>query len=192
MPTGVIGELYLGGAQLADGYIGRHDLTAERFIADPYNTDGSRLYRTGDLVKWNNTGQLEYLGRADDQVKIRGYRIEVDEIRTIIEDHHQVSSAAVIAADHPAGGKYLAAYYTTDTDGQGTSAPTSMDETLRSFTADRLPNTWSPPCSSASIRSRRLRMGNSTVGLPAPDLEHSAPGPGTRVRHRETPRGRIP
>lgn len=171
VPTGVIGELYLGGAQLADGYIGRHDLTAERFIADPYNTDGSRLYRTGDLVKWNNTGQLEYLGRADDQVKIRGYRIEVDEIRTIIEDHHQVSSAAVIAADHPAGGKYLAAYYTTDTDGQGTSAPTSMDETLRSFTADRLPEYMVPtvfiridsfPTTPNGKLDRRA--------LPAPDL----------------------
>ncbi|TGD36129.1 amino acid adenylation domain-containing protein, partial [Brevibacterium aurantiacum] len=175
VPTGVVGELYLGGIQLADGYVGRHGLTAERFIADPDTHDGSRLYRTGDLVKWNNTGQLEYLGRADDQVKIRGYRIEVDEIRSVIEDHEDVSSAAVIAADHPAGGKYLAAYYTTtdhaDSDGQGTSVSTGLDEALRSFAADRLPEYMVPtvfiridsfPTTPNGKLDRRA--------LPAPDL----------------------
>ncbi|MDF0531163.1 amino acid adenylation domain-containing protein [Tsukamurella sp. 8F] len=110
LPEGAVGELYLGGTQLADGYLGRTGLTAERFIADPEGTGGQRLYRTGDLVRWNHDGQLEYLGRTDDQVKIRGFRIELDEVRAVTERHEWVSAAAVIAADHPADGKLLAAY----------------------------------------------------------------------------------
>ncbi|MCD0453057.1 amino acid adenylation domain-containing protein, partial [Actinocorallia sp. API 0066] len=128
---GVAGELYLGGVQLADGYVGRPGLTAERFIADD---SGQRLYRTGDLVTWNNRGQLEFLGRVDDQVKIRGFRIELDEIRNVLETHNDVSAAAVIALDHPAGGKFLAAYVIT-------SAPV---EALRAHAETRLPEYMVP------------------------------------------------
>ncbi|MCD0453804.1 amino acid adenylation domain-containing protein, partial [Actinocorallia sp. API 0066] len=128
---GVVGELYLGGVQLADGYVGRPGLTAERFIADD---SGQRLYRTGDLVTWNNQGQLEFLGRVDDQVKIRGFRIELDEIRNVLETHKDVSAAAVVALDHPAGGKFLAAYAIT-------SAPI---EALRAHAETRLPEYMVP------------------------------------------------
>ncbi|WP_018657608.1 non-ribosomal peptide synthetase [Actinomadura flavalba] len=116
VPTGVVGELYVGGTQLAEGYAGQAALTADRFVADPFSDTGERLYRTGDLVRWNGNGTLDFLGRTDDQVKIRGYRIELEEVRNVLERHPAVTGAAVVALDHPAGGHYLAAYVTGTTD----------------------------------------------------------------------------
>ncbi len=179
---GVIGELYLGGAQLADGYVNRHGLTAERFIADPFTDDGNRLYRTGDLVSWNQDGHLDYHGRADDQVKIRGNRIEPDEIRAVVEQHPKVTAAAVIACDHPAGGKFLAAYLTgADLTGDG-----DITATIRDWVADRLPDYMVPttvtvldvlPTTTNGKLDRRalptpdLGAGSGTGRAPATDTE---------------------
>ncbi|MGW3278997.1 amino acid adenylation domain-containing protein [Nocardia rhamnosiphila] len=109
VPDGVIGEIYLGGGQLARGYLHRCGLTAERFVADPF-LPGQRLYRTGDLARRNSAGELEFVGRADEQVKMRGYRIESGEVQAALSAHPGVGACAVVAYQDPATGTALAAY----------------------------------------------------------------------------------
>ncbi|MFI7300602.1 amino acid adenylation domain-containing protein [Streptomyces sp. NPDC050121] len=97
---GEVGELHIGGTQVARGYLGRPDLTADRFVDDPFSAAvGSRLYRTGDLAHFNADGTVQFVGRADNQVKLRGYRVELDEIRQTIETHDWVRSSAVLLRD---------------------------------------------------------------------------------------------
>ncbi|WP_404384158.1 amino acid adenylation domain-containing protein [Caenispirillum salinarum] len=113
VPIGAAGELFIGGSGVARGYLGRDDLTAERFIADPYGPDGARLYRTGDLCRVRPDGVLEYLGRTDHQVKVRGFRIELGEVEAALRALPTVADAACLAQDDPAGdGKRLVAWVT--------------------------------------------------------------------------------
>ncbi|WP_460724072.1 amino acid adenylation domain-containing protein, partial [Nocardia heshunensis] len=105
---GMTGELYLAGRQLARGYLARPDLTADRFVANPFSAAGTRMYRTGDLVRWNESGVLEYLGRTDFQVKFRGQRIELGEIESVLLAHPTVGQAVVVVADSVTGQQLVA------------------------------------------------------------------------------------
>ncbi|MFI5916405.1 alpha/beta fold hydrolase, partial [Dactylosporangium sp. NPDC051541] len=157
VPVGVHGELYVGGAALARGYRGRPELTAERFVADPF-TPGGRLYRTGDVVKRRPDGLISFLGRADDQVKVRGYRIEPAEIQAALLTNPAISGA-VIVADH----ERLIAYLVAE---DGIPSVTQ----LRSFLGERLPEYMIP---AAFVELTAIPLtGNGKVNrsaLPAPD-----------------------
>ncbi|KRF09858.1 non-ribosomal peptide synthetase [Paenibacillus sp. Soil787] len=115
VPIGVMGELYVGGEGVARGYLNREELTAERFIANPYKPE-ERLYRSGDLARLLRSGEMEYLGRIDHQVKIRGHRIELGEIETQLLKHEAIREAVVMALDDEQGQKFLSAYLLLDQD----------------------------------------------------------------------------
>jgi myxalamid-type nonribosomal peptide synthetase MxaA len=122
LPVGVPGELFIGGAGLACGYIGRPALTAELFIADPWSgREGARVYRTGDLVRYRRDGSLDFLGRRDRQVKLRGYRIELGEVEAVLEAHPGVQRAVTVVHDGPEAQRQLVAYYVP---AAGCEAPT--------------------------------------------------------------------
>ncbi|HEX9944536.1 MAG TPA: amino acid adenylation domain-containing protein, partial [Thermoanaerobaculia bacterium] len=149
-PLGVPGELHVGGAGLARGYLGRPELTAERFVPDPFTAEpGAHLYRTGDLARLRPSGELEYLGRVDRQVKVRGFRIEPGEIEAALTRHPAVAEAAIVLRDDLPGGRGLAAFWVA----AGPVAPGAPE--LRAFLKERLPEPLVP---AAFIRLDRLPL----------------------------------
>jgi amino acid adenylation domain-containing protein len=169
VPVGVIGELYIGGAGVARGYLRRPELTAERFVPHPFsNEPGRRLYRTGDLACFREDGQLDYRGRIDQQVKMRGFRIELGEIETVLAQHPDVRDVVILAREDTAGDKRLVAYVVSASD----TAP-DVNE-WRAWLSRKLPD-YMIPSAFVSMEAFPL-TGNQKIDRAAlPDLDGSRP-----------------
>ena len=149
VPIGIIGELYVGGIGVSRGYLNRPELTAEKFIANPFQTEeeksqnrNGKLYKTGDLVRYLADGNIEYIGRNDFQVKIRGFRIELGEIESQLSNYTGVKQSVVLAKEHldsngnAIGNKYLVGYYVADTK--------LAEEAINAHLAEKLPDYMVP------------------------------------------------
>jgi amino acid adenylation domain-containing protein len=182
-PVGVVGELYIGGSQVARGYLNQPELTAERFTADPYARDlQGRMYRTGDLVRWLPNGEIEYLGRNDQQVKIRGFRIELGEIETRLCEFPAVHESAVLVREDRPGDNRLVAYYTAS---RAAEAEQVGAELLRTHLSAFLPEYMIP---AAYVRLESLPLTPNgkldRKALPAPEADAFS------TREYEAPQGK--
>jgi amino acid adenylation domain-containing protein len=182
VPTGVPGEIYVGGAGVARGYFNRPELTAQKFVPDPAGTDPSeRLYRSGDLGRYLANGDLEYLGRIDNQVKIRGFRIELGEIIAVLDSHPKVRESVVVVREHVPGDKILVAYLVKRAEGEVDAA------VLRRLLRERLPEYMVP---AAFVFLDRLPLtvnGKLDLNaLPAPDTQGAAFGASPSLQNSGT------
>ena len=186
VPAGVPGDLYIGGAQVAPGYLKRPELTAEKFIPDPFSrTAEARLYRTDDSAKYLPDGDIEFLGRTDDQVKIRGFRVEPGEIEAVLCEHPDVRQCVVVARENSSGGKLLTAYFRAN----GNANPATDD--LREFLKRKLPD-YMLPVSFVSMTAFPLTPNGKVdrKSLPVPEADSTRNGvyvaPCTEIERKMT------
>jgi len=169
VPIGVAGELQIGGDGLARGYLHRPELTAEKFIPDPFSPNPeARLYKTGDLVRYLANGDIEFLGRIDHQIKIRGFRIEMGEIEALLRQHPGVNETVVVVREEATGDKRLVAYLVPSQE----PAPSAGE--LRSFLKDRLPE-YMLPSAFVMLREMPLTPNGKVNRQALPALEQSEP-----------------
>ncbi|MGN7996499.1 non-ribosomal peptide synthase/polyketide synthase [Chitinophaga sp. 22308] len=177
LPPGIAGELHIGGAQVARGYLHRTDLTREKFVADPFSqTAGATMYRTGDLCRWLPDGNIEYLGRIDDQVKIRGFRVEPGEIENALLDSQLVSDAAVVVREDAGGNRRLIGYVAP--------ATTFDKDAIVSALRERLPE-YMVPAILVPLEAIPLTASGKVnrKALPDPDFTTVAAGAYTAPRN---------
>ena len=182
VPVGIAGELFIGGDGLARGYLGDPELTAEKFVPDPFSDrPGERLYRTGDLVRYRSDGQIEFLGRLDKQLKIRGFRVEPEEIEAVLTGHPEVASAFVMAREDVLGDRRLVAYLTRR---NGSRDPLPDAGT---YLASKLPE-YMVPSAFVVLGSVPLNAVGKVDwrALPRPALELSEPSAAGGARPQDT------
>jgi amino acid adenylation domain-containing protein len=169
IPRGATGEIYIGGAGVARGYRNRPDLTAERFVADPFGDESSRLYRTGDLGRFLSNGEIAFLGRIDDQIKIRGYRIELNEINAVLNEHPSIQNSVVTVREDSAGDKRLVAYLVSRADSERDA------QSVRELVRRRLPD-YMEPTAFVWMESLPLTPNGKVdrAALPVPKEEEGA------------------
>ncbi|MCB0026670.1 MAG: AMP-binding protein, partial [Anaerolineales bacterium] len=185
VPVGIPGELLIGGDGLARGYLHRPELTAERFIPDPFSGQpGARLYRTGDLARFRADGRVEFMGRLDFQVKVRGYRIELGEIEHVMDRHPAIREAVVIAREDNPGDKRLVAYYQLQN-----GAENPGNGAWRDFLGEHLPDYMIPsqfmPLAEFPLTPNR-KVDRKALPAPAgyrPERERPYSAPGSDLEH---------
>jgi len=169
-PVGIRGELHIGGSGVARGYLNRPELTAAKFIADPFSSEpGARLYKTGDVARYLADGNIEFLGRTDDQVKVRGFRVELGEIEALLSQFHGIDMAVVVPREDARGEKALVAYFVPAKE----PAPTGTE--LRDFLKERLPD-YMLPSSFVKLETMPLTPNGKVDrrSLPVPSAADSA------------------
>lgn len=175
VPVGVPGEIHIGGAIVAEGYVERSRMTAERFVPDPFRGGGTRMYRTGDRARWRQDGRIEFLGRNDNQVKVRGYRIELDEVEAALMAIEGVAAGAVSAPFDPSGARTLVGYYVRAN--ASIDEPYVERELARHLPDFMIPRQWVameslPLTSAGKIDRRRLPAPKAVARGVAPEGDH--------------------